>query len=76
MTNADAEESPESRSWRYPYGRTQRYHLQHVHLFASDVEATIAFYRTWFDAEVIPWPQDRWIAQFAAAWPHIVVEDA
>ncbi len=53
MTNADAEESPEGRSWRYPYGRTQRYHLQHVHLFASDVEATIAFYRTWFDAEVI-----------------------
>lgn len=30
----------------------------------------------WFDAEVIPWPQDRWIARFAAEWPQIVVEEA
>ena len=30
----------------------------------------------WFDAEVIPWPQDRWIARFTAHWPHIVVEEA
>lgn len=30
----------------------------------------------WFDAEVIPWPQDRWIARFAAEWPHIRVEEA
>lgn len=39
--------------WRYPYGRRQRYHLQHVHLFASDIDATIDFYRTWFDGEVM-----------------------
>lgn len=37
---------------RYPYGSTQRYHLQHVHLFASDLDRTIAFYKKWFDAEV------------------------
>ena len=37
---------------RYPYGRTQRYHLQHVHLFAQDIEQTIDFYTRWFDAEV------------------------
>ena len=43
----------------------------HISLF--DLEGNRQF---WFDAEVIPWPQDRWIAQFAAAWPHIVVEDA
>ena len=43
--------------WRYPYGRTQRYHLQHIHLFASDVDATIAFYRDWFDAEPV-WDGD------------------
>lgn len=43
MTNDD---------WRYPYGQQQRYHLQHVHIFASDIEATIGFYRTWFDGEV------------------------
>ncbi|KRR26777.1 bleomycin resistance protein [Bradyrhizobium lablabi] len=39
--------------WQYPYGTRQRYHLQHVHLFASDIDATIEFYRQWFDAEVI-----------------------
>jgi catechol 2,3-dioxygenase-like lactoylglutathione lyase family enzyme len=39
-------------AWRYPYASSARYHLQHVHLFASDIEATIAFYRDWFDAEV------------------------
>lgn len=43
--------SPED--WRYPYGSPTRFHLQHTHLFASDIEATIAFYRTWFDAEVV-----------------------
>jgi predicted enzyme related to lactoylglutathione lyase len=43
--------------WQYPYGTRQRYHLQHVHLFASDLNATIVFYRTWFDAEVI-WDGD------------------
>jgi predicted enzyme related to lactoylglutathione lyase len=44
--------TPQS-EWQYPYGTQQRYHLQHVHLFASDIEATLSFYRTWFDAEVI-----------------------
>lgn len=39
--------------WIYPYGSRQRYHLQHVHLFASGIDATIAFYKNWFDAEVI-----------------------
>lgn len=38
--------------WTYPYGSQARYHLQHTHIFASDIEATIDFYRTWFDAEV------------------------
>ncbi|WP_051215681.1 VOC family protein [Granulicoccus phenolivorans] len=37
---------------RYPYGRPERYHLHHVHMFASDVDATIAFYQRWFDAHV------------------------
>lgn len=40
-----------------PYGRDERYHLQHVHLFASDLGATIAFYRKWFDAKVV-WDGD------------------
>lgn len=43
--------------WNYPYSSTQRYHLQHTHVFASDIDRTIAFYRTWFDAEVI-WDGD------------------
>lgn len=43
--------------WQYPYNSDQRYHLQHVHLFASDIEATIAFYTEWFDGEVI-WDGD------------------
>lgn len=43
--------------WQYPYGTKQRYHLQHVHLFASDVDATIDFYKKWFDAEVM-WDGD------------------
>lgn len=38
---------------RYPYGSQQRYHLQHVHLFARDLEQSIRFYRHWFDAEVM-----------------------
>lgn len=41
-----------SQDWRYPYGREDRYHLQHIHLFASDVDATIEFYKNWFDARV------------------------
>ena len=36
----------------HPYGRDDRYHLQHVHLFASDIDATLAFYTQWFDARV------------------------
>ncbi len=39
--------------WLYPYGREERYHLHHSHLFCSDIEQTIAFYQTWFDAEVV-----------------------
>lgn len=35
-----------------PYGRSDRYHLQHVHLFATDLDASIAFYRDWFDGHV------------------------
>lgn len=38
--------------WRYPYGSAARFHMHHAHLFASDIEATIDFYRRWFDAEV------------------------
>lgn len=36
-----------------PYGLDDRCHLQHVHLFASNVAATIAFYSRWFDARVV-----------------------
>lgn len=46
-----ASSSPED--WHYPYGSPARYPLQHTHLFASDIASTIAFYRTWFDAEVV-----------------------
>ncbi len=44
--------TPAQADWQYPYDSDQRYHLQHMHLFASDIDATIDFYRTWFDAEV------------------------
>jgi catechol 2,3-dioxygenase-like lactoylglutathione lyase family enzyme len=27
--------------------------LHHAHIFASDIEATLGFYRKWFDAEVV-----------------------
>lgn len=36
-----------------PYGSAAQCHLHHPHLFASDIDATIAFYRTWFGAEVM-----------------------
>lgn len=36
----------------HPYGLDDRYHLQHIHLFASDIDATIEFYTKWFDARV------------------------
>ena len=40
--------------WIYPYADTEhRFHLQHVHLFASDLDASIEFYEYWFDAKVI-----------------------
>ena len=42
-----------SSEWLFPYGSDQRYHLHHSHLFASDIEATIAFYEAWFDAKVV-----------------------
>lgn len=41
----------------HPYGRDERFHLQHVHLFASDLDQTIAFYMRWFDAR-ISWDGD------------------
>jgi catechol 2,3-dioxygenase-like lactoylglutathione lyase family enzyme len=40
-----------------PYGLDDRYHLQHVHLFASNVDETLAFYTKWFDARVV-WDGD------------------
>lgn len=40
--------------WRYPYRSPARYHLQHTHLFASDIDATIAFWTGWFDG-VVTW---------------------
>lgn len=46
---------------RYPYSSPKRYHLQHIHLFASDIDRTIAFYRQWFDAEV------TWDGDYAGA---------
>lgn len=40
--------------WSYPYGDSdRRFHLQHVHLFASNLDASIKFYEYWFDAKVI-----------------------
>ena len=46
-----------SHSRSRPYGRDDRYHLQHVHLFASNLDVTIEFYRKWFDAQVV-WDGD------------------
>ena len=44
----------ENTDWVYPYGDTEhRFHLQHVHLFATDLEASLEFYRYWFDAQII-----------------------
>ncbi len=40
-----------------PYGLTDRYHLQHIHLFATNIEETMAFYTKWFDAR-IAWDGD------------------
>ncbi|WP_066736001.1 VOC family protein [Cupriavidus sp. D384] len=37
---------------RFPYGSRKRYHLHHPHLLCADLEATIRFYKEWFDAEV------------------------
>ncbi|WJY19936.1 VOC family protein [Alteriqipengyuania flavescens] len=41
----------------FPYDSERRYHFHHVHLFASDLQATLDFYRTWFDAEIV-WDGD------------------
>ncbi|KQV54764.1 VOC family protein [Caulobacter sp. Root342] len=60
MTNVEAP-AKDAEGWSYPYGSTQRYHFQHIHLFASDIDRTIAFYRTWFDAEV------TWDGDYAGA---------
>lgn len=46
-----------SNEWQYPYGSNQRYHLQHVHIFASNINETIDFYTRWFDGEVV-WDGD------------------
>ncbi|RYE42934.1 MAG: VOC family protein [Hyphomicrobiales bacterium] len=42
---------------RLPYGSEARYHLQHIHLFASDLDASISFYARWFDG-VVMWDGD------------------
>lgn len=47
--SSDAGLAPE----RFPYGSKRRYHLQHTHLFATDLDSSIAFYTHWFDAEVM-----------------------
>ncbi len=43
-----------------PYGSDRRFHLQHVHLFASDLDTSIGFYRNWFDGVVV------WDGEYAA----------
>ena len=43
--------------WNFPYGSEKRYHLHHIHLFASDIDVTIGFYCDWFEAQVI-WDGD------------------
>ncbi|WP_404300567.1 VOC family protein [Alicycliphilus denitrificans] len=40
-------------SERYPYGSTDRFHMHHAHLFASDLDASLAFYQKWFDGKVM-----------------------
>ncbi len=50
-TSASASD-PTAAPLRYAYGTPHRAHLHHPHLFCSDVDATIAFYRDWFGAEV------------------------
>ncbi len=49
--------STDSHSREHPYGLADRYHLQHIHLFASNLEETMAFYQKWFDAR-IAWDGD------------------
>jgi catechol 2,3-dioxygenase-like lactoylglutathione lyase family enzyme len=50
MTHADAQAG---HSRERPYGLEDRFHLQHVHLFASNIEVTIEFYSRWFGARVV-----------------------
>lgn len=49
--------APGAHSREHPYGLPDRYHLQHIHLFASNIDTTIAFYQRWFDAK-IAWDGD------------------
>ena len=51
MTGSDSED------WIYPYGSDERYHMQHTHLFASDLDAAVEFYRHWFQGRVV-WDGD------------------
>ena len=49
MSDIDLSEHSQSR----PYGRDEKYHFQHIHLFASNIDETIAFYKKWFEARVV-----------------------
>lgn len=46
----------------------------------SDGDDSISLYdqqgqrQLWFDAEVLPWPQDRWAQALVARYPHIRLE--
>lgn len=40
-----------------------------VHLYDRD-----GVRQPFFDSEVVPWPQDRWVERLRSDWPHIRVE--
>lgn len=42
---------------RYPYGSTKKYHLHHPHIICKNIDKTIDFYKTWFEADVM-WDGD------------------
>jgi catechol 2,3-dioxygenase-like lactoylglutathione lyase family enzyme len=46
---------------RYPYNSSARFNLQHAHLFATDLDASIEFWTTWFDGVVV------WDNEFAGS---------
>src|SRR5574338_1402915 len=52
-TSKETAQDPQFAPERYPYGSGARFHLQHVHMFATDLDATVDFYRRWFDGEVM-----------------------